>query len=1317
MLCLSVPQVQKWLGKTASSILSRQIESRVSVGRIVINAQGRVMLDDIALWDRQDTLMLQAHRVAAKMEWLPLITDGRIVVANAQILSADAHFYHDADSTLNLQFLIDAFSSSDKKKEFPLDLHIGSLIIRRSAVRWDSLTVSSINMTAHLHRLTRDSISLSLKRLSLTEGHGLVIHSLVAEGQATRRSVNIDELSLDATLPPLPQFPEAVRLRLEASGNERSLDVSRIEAYSPLYSLSFQAEGCVRNALTSPSFIAYIHRLNVRDLPDKLHLLGEVDLNGNMESDLKNHRISLNTRTALGELMLRGTLLDNNDFSASLHTDTLDVAPFTLGTGVRFIQRAAVSLDAEGRIKGKDGLPEVTAQVHAPLLQLSGYTLRGLQCHVNRKGRDTELETSLDDPHGKLDAHLHVAGDRWAYAQGEASIEGFQWNREGDALLMSPTDVRISHYIHNDTRHISLLSNDIQLEASGTLEDSLEFALTFSDTLLLRKFANIDMTIPQQGILVGTLSLDPKFDLLKSSVRSQLEVPVLTYNKERLVNTQLNFNYASGDVDGNLYTERDMPLGATAFSLDVDGTLERLHSVFSWNNNRAPRQQGELDATVLFGKDSVGGRDIKLWIAPSQIVINDTTWQMHPATAHMHEGVIDVNDVRVSEHERNVSVNGRISASDTDTLTATFKDVNVAYIMDLVKFHTVLFGGNASGRGYLTGLMKNPVADAYAHVDDFTFNNTPEGQCDAHLTWGRTPNTLDIEGHVYDPSNDMDTQVSGLVVPGRRPDSRLHLDIDTRRFNLGFLNFFTQGIIEDIEGRVTGKAFVGGPLGKIDLNGNLHLDTLSMLIPYTGVRYHLDNAWEDSVLLRPGHIFVKSAQLMDEQGTPGVYTHFGFLQGILKHNSFKDLTYDFLMDTQRLLVYDMKNFDDQPFYGTLYSTGNLHLFGGAGRVQVDAAVKPEKGSSLTYSVATPGGITKSDFITYVDHSPTKGISSAISADGHASTLDELSQMSTDIRVNIDMDMTPDMRLRLIMDEKTDDRLDVGGEGRMLANFHNKGRFNLYGTYRLVDGNYRLSFHDIIRKDFTFRPGGTIVFSGNPLLASINMQAVYTVPNVSLNDLGSTSLGFNNTRVDCLMNVTGRPQSPIITFDFDLPNATEDEKRIVHSMVSTEEERNLQVIYLLGVGRFYSYATMSQNAANQTSTAMYSLMASTISQRFNQLLGNAIGSGNWNFGANLRTGETGWDNVDVEGMLSGRLFDNRLIINGNFGYRESYYTTRNVITDVDVQYLLTRNGSVALKAYNKTNDRYFVQNSFNTQGIGIQLQKEFNRFRQLFRRNK
>lgn len=35
-----------------------------------------------------------------------------------------------------------------------------------------------------------------------------------------------------------------------------------------------------------------------------------------------------------------------------------------------------------------------------------------------------------------------------------------------------------------------------------------------------------------------------------------------------------------------------------------------------------------------------------------------------------------------------------------------------------------------------------------------------------------------------------------------------------------------------------------------------------------------------------------------------------------------------------------------------------------------------------------------------------------------------------------------------------------------------------------------------------------------------------------------------------------------------------------------------------------------------------------------------------------TGEKGWTDVEAEAMLSGRLLNNRLMINGNFGYKEN-----------------------------------------------------------------
>ena len=113
-----------------------------------------------------------------------------------------------------------------------------------------------------------------------------------------------------------------------------------------------------------------------------------------------------------------------------------------------------------------------------------------------------------------------------------------------------------------------------------------------------------------------------------------------------------------------------------------------------------------------------------------------------------------------------------------------------------------------------------------------------------------------------------------------------------------------------------------------------------------------------------------------------------------------------------------------------------------------------------------------------------------------------------------------------------------------------------------------------------------------------------------------------------------------------------------------------------------------------------------------LLGN---NSNWNIGTNLSTGETGWSDMDVEGLLSGRLLNNRLLINGNFGYRDNSTTPNgNFIGDFDLQWLLTPSGNVSLKAYSKTNDRYFTKSSLTTQGVGIGLKRDFNTWRDVFR---
>ena len=134
--------------------------------------------------------------------------------------------------------------------------------------------------------------------------------------------------------------------------------------------------------------------------------------------------------------------------------------------------------------------------------------------------------------------------------------------------------------------------------------------------------------------------------------------------------------------------------------------------------------------------------------------------------------------------------------------------------------------------------------------------------------------------------------------------------------------------------------------------------------------------------------------------------------------------------------------------------------------------------------------------------------------------------------------------------------------------------------------------------------------------------------------------------------------------------------------------------------------------------MQSLLSGTLSGQINNLLKSVIKSNDWSFGANISTGDEGWNNAEYEGLISGRLFNNRLLINGQFGYRDNATTASpSFIGDFDIRYLLFPNGNLALKVYNQTNDRYFTKSSLNTQGIGIIMKKDFNGWRDLFNTKK
>lgn len=780
-----------------------------------------------------------------------------------------------------------------------------------------------------------------------------------------------------------------------------------------------------------------------------------------------------------------------------------------------------------------------------------------------------------------------------------------------------------------------------------------------------------------QGLFVSCVAPDLKFNATELS-----DVRLLLRNNGPELFSRMQFNKRLRKTDLRV-------------EMDVNTQEGKLQTELLWGGQHL--YAGTLRAETAFLPDSC----VSTRMYPSQVTIKDTVWQVLPGQVDWKGNAMEIRDFGIHRADQSLRLNGCLSKSSADSLSIALQKIDVQYILDLFSIDPVAFSGWATGKVNVSNTLDSLRLHADLDIPDFYFNGGLMGHANIRGAWSKADPRIYLWGDMEEENWGF-TRVRGYVSPAEKG---LDLRVESKNTNVHFLNRYIGSILGDMEGRTTGNCRIYGPFGALDFEGEEKVD-LSTRILATGVRYHLSGG---TVKMSPGRFDFDGFSMND--GALGA----GQLQGALLHTHLADLRYNFRASVDNLLVYDQAQTIDMPFYATVYGTGRVGISGKPGELQADINMRPEKKTVFVYSVDSPDSFSDVQLLKLSDPTDTLRTPTA----GAGEEEDEGTGSSTDIRLNFLIDMNPAADMKVVMDGKAGDHLLVHASGPIRASYYNKGRFDMFGRLNIEDGVYKMSIQDVIRKDFEFMPGSSINFTGDPYEGDLNLRAVYTVNSASLADLNiGNNLSDNSVRVNCVLNFSGKVKAPQVSFDLELPTVSEDVQQMVRNLISTEEEMNMQILYLLGVGRFYTYnyaATEAAESQSQSSVAMKSFLSNTLSSQLNNIISNAMGTSNWSFGANFSTGSVGWSDMEVEGILSGRLLDNRLIINGNFGYRDrpAYSTSTNFVGDFDVRYLITPNGGVSLKAYSATNDRYFSKSSLTTQGIGILLKRDFRNLKDLF----
>ncbi|MEG2675132.1 MAG: translocation/assembly module TamB domain-containing protein [Muribaculaceae bacterium] len=784
-----------------------------------------------------------------------------------------------------------------------------------------------------------------------------------------------------------------------------------------------------------------------------------------------------------------------------------------------------------------------------------------------------------------------------------------------------------------------------------------------------------------------------------------LNAPYIQQKNKLIENSSLvlNIDGVNDLCDLNVTTMIPTKKGNTSVALSAGAANNRLDTDVSWWIDNPRDFHGEVNLSTLVGRDvATNALNAAIDINSTEIAFNDTVWTVNPAKVDINNGRIEVNNFDVRCGEQYLKINGVASHDPSDKLLLELQDVNLDYVFETLAIGNVTFGGRGTGKFSASDIFtKAPkLSTPRLHVVNFSYNGAILGNADIESHWDIDTKGIAINADIKH-ANGYSSTVNGAIYP--IADS-IYLDFNAHKLDVRFLKPFLANITPDIQGTASGHATLFGSLKNIDLKGDILAENLKMKIGFINATY----TTTDSVILRPGQILIKNITLKDKFGNTAI------LNGNVRHAYFRDAKFDFsITQAHNFLCLDIPQSTDSNWYGTIFGNGSTFITGEPGLVNIDVNMATAANSKFTFVLSKTQAANDYKFITFIDRNKKEEKADTVPEFVSKFKAQQIQKEGTSSRINlnIQVEATPLAQMTLVMDPVSGDKIKATGNGNLRLNYNSVDNdIRMFGNYTLEKGNYNFTLQDIRLRDFMIRQGSSISFHGDPMVASLDIAAIYAV-NASLTDLDESfaqdkDLNRTNVPVHAVLNLKGDITQPAISFDVELPTLTQDAYRKVKSIINTEEMMNRQIIYLLALNRFYTPEYMGNTNKNNE---LASVASSTISSQLSSMLGQM--SENWSISPNLRTNKGDFSDVEVEVALSSQLLNNRLLLNGNFGYRDNSLNSNstNFIGDFDIEYILTKSANLRLKAYNHFNDQnYYIKNALTTQGVGIMVKHDFDR---------
>ena len=913
-----------------------------------------------------------------------------------------------------------------------------------------------------------------------------------------------------------------------------------------------------------------------------------------------------------------------------------------------------------------------------------------------------------EDASLSADVSISLTGNNLDNAQGTITVEDVLYS-EGTKSIKAEKiflDTRLG-----DERDLKLLSDFIDLQITGDYKFS-----ALPKTLHHFVAQYIPILVEQSSVRPVNQVFNFKATLKKTSEVTAMFLPELSVSDgtvvEGTVNTtqnnislmmksqQIGFDpivITDINIDGHT-KEANLIFDSDFGEIQLSDSVKIDHLSIGGFTNRDTssilvdfKGQDSSNSSASFylnaGFISTGYTVIKL--VPEHVVLRGKEWGLDANNYILADttGLL-LNEMNFISGDQELSLTGIIGADTSSKLVVRFKDFDASQANDFLSIYDVNVGGITNGTAEITSVLGRPGFNADLSIVNAAWFRDTLGDANLITTWNSEMNRVDVEGTVT-RGGVKNIQINGSYIM-KDGEDELDFTAHLQKTYVQSFGHYLEGLVSGLSGVASGDVYLKGSPRQPLLTGHLVLQKIFFTIDYLKTSYNFSTEVD---ILADRFVF-KDIELNDVKG------NISKVNGMIRHEHLDKFYFDIDIDAKKTQVLNTGPGDNDMYYGVAYATGTVSIKGYLDYIKMKIGLKTEKGTKLSIPLSSPEEISQSGFITFISTEKEK-----------VPVVDEPD--FSGIELVMDFDITPEAELFLVFDSKIGDVIEGRGKGNISMTLSPTEDLRMFGNFQIESGKYLFTMQNIINKAFTIEKGGTVRWTGDPYDAVVDITATYR-QNAGLYDLFQDSSFRKSVPVELKLHLTEKLFNPNITFDIQVLNVDPGVDNQVKRLINTEEEKYRQAVALLVMKRFTTPSEITSkgtvSSTNVVGVNAYEMLSNQLSNWASQI------SSQVNVGVNYRPGDA-ITSEELGIALSTSILNDRVSIDGNVGVansNSSSQNTSNLVGDFTVEVKANKEGSVRLKAFNRSNNNSLINNinSPYTQGVGVFFRFDFDNYSEL-----